>query len=653
MTGRTIASMKQLRHAVDGNTLMLFAFALLPLMGMVGGAMDVSREYLVKSRLQQACDAAVLAGRRSMTGSEFDKASEEAANRFFVANFNQGRYGSRNSSIVYQVSSDMIVRATAKATVPMTVMAAFKQPAVDVEVKCEAQLQLPNSDIMFVLDTTLSMGETNPGDNQSRIKVLRKAVVDFYSTLDKAKRGNVRVRYGFVPYSSTVNVGMLLKREWMVDDWTYQSREKAQVTTTTSNPQGSTTTSYSAWQYISGTVATTTSTLPPESCVAPANTTTSSTSYTAYVDVPQPNGDVWRTREATQTINGSSYSVSLSNGVCTLTRTQYTSYAQKRTETVKPNPNAGQTSTVTNYFWNYKPVSYNLGSLKGSLASGLMAGGSFVAQIGNNHANRTISWPGTTGACIEERQTSSPNNGELAYDLDVDLVPNPADPRTQWRPAIPALVYARAVGNYANPSGWNTATVNTTSNYINLSSYPNDRAACPSAARKLAEMTNSSINAYLNTLNVAGLTYHDVGFLWGLRLMSPQGLFASENATAPNGGSISRHLIFMTDGATETNIADYDAYGLSALDRRRTAAASLPTSSAQNAIVETRLLKLCKIAKEEKNITVWVIAFGTTLTQMLKDCASPNRAYQANDSVQLSTTFAEIAARISQLRVTH
>ncbi|ODP38651.1 pilus assembly protein [Sphingomonas turrisvirgatae] len=653
MTGRMIALLKQLAPDRRGNTLMLFAFALFPLMAMVGGAMDVSREYLVKSRLQQACDAAVLAGRRSMTGSDFDKESEAAANRFFIANFNAGRYGSRNSTIQYKVSNDMIVRATANATVPMTVMSAFRQPAVDIQVQCEAQLQLPNSDIMFVLDTTLSMGETNPGDSQPRIKVLRKAVVDFYSTLDKAKMGGVRVRYGFVPYSSTVNVGMLLKRDWMVDSWTYQSREKGEYTETASGAQGARTTTYTGWTKLSGMVETLKSTLPSESCVAPGNTSKTTTENTTPVETTQPNGDLWKTWTQTQTINGSNYSAALSNGVCTLTETRYTNYKQSRVATEKPNPNAGQTGINKNYFWYYKPVAYNVAGLKGSLATGLVSGGSFVAQIGNNHANRTISWPGTTGACIEERQTSSPNDSQPAYDLDVDLVPNPGDPRTQWRPAIPALVYARAVGNYTNPTGWNTATVRTTSNYINLSSYPNDRAACPSPAMKLAELTNYSINAYLNNLNPAGLTYHDVGFLWGLRLMSAQGLFASENATAPNGGSISRHLIFMTDGDTETNISDYDAYGLSALDRRRTSSAALPTSSAQDAIVETRLLQLCKVAKEQKNITVWVIAFGTTLTQMLRDCASPNRAYQANDSVQLSQTFAEIAARISQLRVTH
>ena len=141
--------------------------------------------------------------------------------------------------------------------------------------------------------------------------------------------------------------------------------------------------------------------------------------------------------------------------------------------------------------------------------------------------------------------------------------------------------------------------------------------------------------------------------LWGLRLMSAEGLFASENAASATGGNIARNLIFMTDGDTETNIADYDAYGLAALDRRRTPDSRLPTKSEQDSIVEDRLSQLCTVAKEKKNITVWVIAFGTSLTSLLSNCASPNRSYQANNATELNQTFADIAARISQLRVTH
>ena len=74
---------------------MLCAFALIPLMGMIGGALDMSRAYLVKSRLQNACDSAVLGGRRAMSGTTFDTTARQSADRFFALNFATGQYGTK------------------------------------------------------------------------------------------------------------------------------------------------------------------------------------------------------------------------------------------------------------------------------------------------------------------------------------------------------------------------------------------------------------------------------------------------------------------------------------------------------------------------------------------------------------------------------
>jgi hypothetical protein len=52
------------------------------------------------------------------------------------------------------------------------------------------------------------------------------------------------------------------------------------------------------------------------------------------------------------------------------------------------------------------------------------------------------------------------------------------------------------------------------------------------------------------------------------------------------------------------------------------------------------------------NITVWVIAFGTTKTPLLVNCASQGRDYQANDAAELNAAFAEIASQIAELRIT-
>jgi Flp pilus assembly protein TadG len=648
-----------------GNTLAMMAMAVVPLCGFAGSAVDASRLYFVKARLQAACDAGALAGRKFMTDTNFTADAQAKAEAFFDNNFKVGTFGTTSRTRAFSKTATNQVQGDATAVVPMTLMRMFGSPEVTLTVTCEAKLEVPNMDVMFVLDTTGSMGDTNPGDSVSRIAALRTAVGNFYDTLEAAKVGTSRIRYGFVPYSSTVNVGLLLRREWMVDSWTYQSREPADITQSTS------TSTQGAWltangpQTITGTNVRTTSYGNPENCVAPANTRTSSNAGTTGYTT-QPDGS--RTRTVVTTYNGLIYSVSLSNGVCTINKDTYTNYRVEYVETQTPNPNAGQSTTTTSnvYWWNYKPVTYNLTALKGTLGTGLMAGGRITPTLSGGGSAiwsaRNVDWVAAS-ACIEERDTVRQSTyttiPSAAYDLDIDLVPTAGNPATQWRPFIPALVYARSWGSYSNPSvtttSWPadpTATVRTTSGYVNLSSYPNDYGACPSAAKKLGTITKSALTTYMTGLKVAGRTYHDIGFLWGLRLLSAEGIFGSENTTAPNGSAIARHVIFMTDGDTETNFADYDAYGLAALDRRRTPANRLPTGDAeQDTIVENRLSALC-LAAQRKNMTVWVIAFGTSLTTLLSNCATPGgHSFQANNATELNTAFATIASNIAKLRI--
>lgn len=649
-----------------GNTLALFTMALIPLCALAGSAIDASRLYFIKVRLQQSCDAGALAGRKFMTDTNFTTDAQNQANSFFDNNFKLGAFGTTSRTRDFTKTVDNQVHGAVTAVVPMTLMKMFGMQDVVLAVGCEAKLEIPNLDVMFVLDTTGSMGETNPGDTVTRISALRTAVGNFYDTLELAKSGSSQIRYGFLPYSSTVNVGLLLRREWVVDNWTYQSRTAADITTTTNtSTQGQYINSNAAWVVQSGTRAPFTTYGNPESCAAPANTRTITSSQTAWVT--QPNGS--QTRTATERHHGSTYAASLSNGVCTITEDRYTDWVRTRLETRTVNPNAGQKTTTTSnvYWWNYQPVQYDLTALKGTAANGLMAGGTFQApQLSGGNGSiwspRTITW-NSTSACIEERDTVRQSDyttiPTAAYDLDIDMIPQAGVPGTQWRPWLSQVVYARSYTGYTNPTtstgSWPTnliTPVRTTSNYINLSSFPNDYAACPTAARKLGSITKADLTTYLNSLVVRGRTYHDIGFLWGLRLLSPTGLFASENTTAPNGSAIARHIIFMTDGQTETNFADYDAYGLAAIDRRRTDVSRLPTGNTeQNTIVENRLTALCRAA-QGRNVTVWVIAFGTTLSPLLSSCATPGgRSFQANNAAELNTAFANIAANIAKLRL--
>jgi hypothetical protein len=395
----------------------------------------------------------------------------------------------------------------------------------------------------------------------------------------------------------------------------------------------------SNWRAISGTRNIADSFLPRESCNPPpdnvtyTNETVTSSTSTPYAGPPSGTQTV---RTINITINGTRYWVNRTSTTCTLSTETTVDYVEERTETSRP-----VSGTTGN--WNYAPIEYDVSSLKGSSSDGLMAGGSITALIGNDFTSETSPWTG----CIEERDTVrttdySPIPAE-ALDLDIDEVPDPTNPSTQWRPSIPGLLFTRRW-----PTDWSYDPVVTTEEYPRYIDWR--EANCPARAHKLESMTNGEVTSYLNTLTPDGNTYHDIGMIWGLRLLSPTGLFASENATTPSGKEIVRHLIFMTDGQTMTNVENYDAYGFAALDRRRTNVASLPTNAETNALVEARLAALCELAKG-RNITVWVIAFGTSLTPLLEDCASDASAFEADNAAALSTTFAEIASKIANLRL--
>lgn len=166
------------------------------------------------------------------------------------------------------------------------------------------------------------------------------------------------------------------------------------------------------------------------------------------------------------------------------------------------------------------------------------------------------------------------------------------------------------------------------------------------------DLTRAQLVGYLSAAQgfvPNGYTYHDIGMIWGARLISPRGIFQADNETAPNGDSIARHIVFMTDGELDTEPETiYNAYGIEWWDRRVT---STGTESQADARHAARFQAACRQAREE-NISVWVVAFGTALTQNLIDCATPGRAYHAANSTQLNNAFQEIAQKIAALRLT-
>jgi hypothetical protein len=191
-------------------------------------------------------------------------------------------------------------------------------------------------------------------------------------------------------------------------------------------------------------------------------------------------------------------------------------------------------------------------------------------------------------------------------------------------------------------------------NQANLGSAP-----CPYAAQRLQAMNRGNMESYVQALAPTGNTYHDIGMIWGARLLSNAGIFASDNPDTFNGMPVSRHIIFMTDGDMDTNNDVLAFQGLEDNDQNvggnptptdNDTGLTSPTSMESRHVQRMRMV--CNAAKAQ-GYSIWVIAFGLALQPHLLECASnANQAVTAANRTELIARFREIGANIGALRLT-
>lgn len=699
-SGRASAAggfLSRLARDTRGNTLAMMAAFTIPLAALAGSAVDMSRAYLVKVRLQQACDAGVLAGRKVMTvnsGTLLDATAYNPANTsatpahtaakaFFDNNFPAGWMGTTGTpTFTPSRMSDGQVTATASATLPMAIMGMFGFGATTQTVTCTARLDIGDSDIMFVLDTTGSMAcytgtactststwtqadgstgyyETEQPDTgsgatakTSKINAVRNAVKLFRTTLESNKPTEAHIRYGFVAYSSSVNVGAVIRAretadsaQYLANTVTYPSRELATNASGTSltaaklneDPKTNTGQAYyiAAGNFNQGDVNYNTGTAPTAQNAAPTTRTNCfalETRRFSTTGTTQQDPGKWPTSG-------------------TVTR-------------VFPiwNSSTNKCTTIT---WTVKPL-WRFGQIARDVSSFKVIGTSI-----NDPTKLTTpatKWQGCiTMATTQSTTSSTYSSSSLPDDMNPDFVPTTEANR--WRPMWPETIYYRqgTGAEYYYGGNTNTASSDATStsagaNYSTLlasltgSLGPNAQYyGCGAPAKTLAEMSATDFNSYLGSATSGdfrpfGHTYHDVGMIWGLRLISPDGPWAPTTAAWAGHNPPNRYIVFMTDGDI---LPDPDAYHLYGLNSAEAGAAAANTTVANLSTIHTnRFLAACNAAKS-KGITVFVVQFdnGSTPSDDMTDCASAGYAYAAQTQSQLQSAFSTIALEITRLRL--
>ena len=549
--GKRRGFLTALGRDVRGNTLAIVAAALIPLTAMIGSGLDMSVAYMAQDRLQQACDAGVLAARKLLSGQVITDPIRDEANKYFNFNFPQGSFQTASFTPNVTVPKLGTVRMTAETTVPTSIMKIFGYRQLDIAADCASTQDFISTDVMLVVDMSGSMNCApgvggscgNTEASNSKMSALRAAATSLYDTLETAQNqlhdNKLRLRYGFMPYNATVNVGKLVYAK---------------------NPD--------------------------------------------YIRKSNP----YQTRK----LNNYKEDVFVNN--CKGNGQEFTGTSF-----------FGLVGTCAEWTWNQFTVDTS------AYATG-------QAVPTPTQLSGTSTWDG----CIEMRKT---NNKDIdggsatiapadAYDLDIDLIPHDDD--TRWAPWWPEVEMNRG------------SSTQVTSN-----------SNCASQASRLKEYYNNKkgFTDYLAGLHPQGSTYHDIGMIWGARFLSQNGIFKSatpetndqfdpDNPQKIRGFQVRKYLIFMTDGEMAPTMGGYSSYGVENYDKRVTRNASNQTARHLQ-----RFRMACNAAKSE-GIEVWVIAFATTLTDDMKNCAStPDKAAGINNSADLIKKFQEIGSKIGALRL--
>ena len=198
MTHRKINTSPLYRRFISdrrGVTAILFAILLIPLLAMIGGAIDFSRAFIVKTRLQSSLDAAILATAAAAGLTDAERIAYGES--IFQANYPASKLGTVAQAVI-TITADGRVTGSVSADLSTTFLNVIGIGNLTINSTNEAKIaSLINGEIVLDLDYSVSM---NSG---GKYQAMRDASVTLINSLSQ-NGGNVNIRFGLVPFSKHV-----------------------------------------------------------------------------------------------------------------------------------------------------------------------------------------------------------------------------------------------------------------------------------------------------------------------------------------------------------------------------------------------------------------------------------------------------------------
>ncbi len=208
MTGASIfnrvhSSVARFRRAERGNVAVMFAIAVVPLLGFVGGAIDYSRVNNARTAMQSALDTAALMISKDATNSMSAAQINQQAQAYFNALYNHPEVQNIVVSAVFTNSaaqgSQIVI--TGSANMPTDFMKVVGFPALAFGGSSTTVWGTTKLRVALALDNTGSMADSGKID---ALKTSAKSLID---TLKVAAKTNGDVYVSIVPFAKDVNVG--------------------------------------------------------------------------------------------------------------------------------------------------------------------------------------------------------------------------------------------------------------------------------------------------------------------------------------------------------------------------------------------------------------------------------------------------------------
>jgi Flp pilus assembly protein TadG len=232
-TNRLIAKVRhacrQFGSAQGGNTVVTFALAFIPLVGLTGAAVDYSRANSLQTSMQAAADTTALMVAQD-AASQSATALQTSASTYYRALFTRTEAANVAVTATYSNTngSTVVVRATATYATSFMGVVGFRQlPLTAVSTASFGNSRLR---VALVLDNTGSMADSG------KITALKTAAKNLLAQLRAAAVNNGDVYVSIIPFSKDVNVGgpSNYNANWIDwDDW--DADNGSDSTTTTCN----------------------------------------------------------------------------------------------------------------------------------------------------------------------------------------------------------------------------------------------------------------------------------------------------------------------------------------------------------------------------------------------------------------------------------